>query len=250
MLMKSRIYSFLLVFVVTWFYELLPAQSIRSVSDQQHAWVVLNGNTKLNERFSVFHDFQFRRDDFGMSWQQLLLRAGLTYKFNNVVTTTVGYAFVQTHPYGDFPVASTFPEHRIFEQLQLKQEIGKSSLIHRYRLEQRMIGNSATGEFQPFRFENEIRYLGRFIQPVIGDENRKLSAVLYDEIFVNFGKNVGRNVFDQNRIFAGFNYAFSKKVAIEIGYLNQMIKQRGLTLGGLEKFENNHTIMFTNTLNF
>jgi len=232
------------------FSDIGMAQNTRDTRDQSHLWLVLNGNTKLNDCFSIFHDFQFRRDDLGATWQQLLLRAGLTYKINDAVSATAGYGFVETHPYGDFPVANTFPEHRIWEQLQFKQTIGKMSFISRYRLEQRMIGNSATGEFQPYRFENRMRYMGRFAIPLVTKEDKKLSAVVYDEIFVNFGKNVGRNTFDQNRLFAGFNYAFSPKVAIEIGYLNHMVQLRTLTATNLQKFENNHTLMVTNTLNF
>lgn len=230
--------------------DITMAQITRDTRDQSHLWLVLNGNTKLNDRFSIFHDFQFRRDDLGMTWQQLLLRAGLTYKINDALSATAGYGYVETHPYGDFPVATTFPEHRIWEQLQFKQAVGKLSFISRYRLEQRMIGNASTGEFQPYRFENRIRYMGRFVFPLITKEEKKLSVVAFDEIFMNFGKNVGRNTFDQNRLFAGFNYAFSPHVAIEIGYLNQMVQLRTLTAANLQKFENNHTMMITNTLNF
>lgn len=226
------------------------AQTVRETSDQSHLWLIMNGNTKINDRFSVFHDVQFRRDDFGMRWQQLLLRAGLTYKINVALAATAGYGFVDTYPYGDFPVANTFSEHRIWEQLQFNQSVGKLSIVNRYRLEQRMIGNASTGEFQPFRFENRMRYMGRFVFPVAVKEARKLSVVMFDEIFINFGKNVGRNTFDQNRLFAGLNYSLSPKVAIEVGYLNQMVQLRTLSAQNLQRFENNHTLMITKTLNY
>ena len=36
----------------------------------------------------------------------------------------------------------------------------------------------------------------------------------------NFGKNIVKNVFDQNRIYIGLNYPMNKNLAFEAGYLN------------------------------
>lgn len=226
------------------------AQDSRVLSEQQHAWFLVNGSKKINEKFSVLYDFQFRRDDVGMNWQQLLLRSGLGYNITDNLQGVVGYCFVETYPYGDFPVANAFPEHRIWEQLQTKQMIGKVGLIHRFRLEQRMIGVAATGEFQPFRFENRIRYMNRWTFPLKTWEKNKLVLNVFDEIFLNFGKNVAYNIFDQNRISGNIGFAFSPKIAVELGYLNQMVQLRSLTVGHLNKIENNHTITIGFTGNF
>ena len=45
-------------------------------------------------------------------------------------------------------------------------------------------------------------------------------AVVNDEIWVNFGKEIRFNVFDQNRAYAGFGYQINKVCNI-IGIINQ-----------------------------
>lgn len=233
---------------------MLPNESIgqntRLISDQQHGWLLLNGSIKLSNKFSVLYDFQFRRDDIVQNWQQFLLRAGLGYTLTENVQGVVGYCFVETYPYGDFPVANAFPEHRIWEQLQTKQSIGKIGLTHRFRLEQRMLGYAATGEFQPYRFENRIRYMCRWTFPLKSWEKHKLLLNVFDEIFINFGKNVAYNVFDQNRIAGTIGYSISPKITFEVGYLNQMVGLRSLTSDNKSRFENNHTITLGFTGNF
>lgn len=50
-------------------------------------------------------------------------------------------------------------------------------------------------------------------------------AVAADELFIGAGKNLGINIFDQNRIFLQLGYAFSKKISLEAGYFNQTLQQ-------------------------
>ena len=42
---------------------------------------------------------------------------------------------------------------------------------------------------------------------------------MYDEIFINAGENIVHNTFDQNRIYAAFQYGINKNIAVELGYL-------------------------------
>ncbi len=221
----------------------LNAQSnvTRIVSNQSHVWFILNGTIKLNEQYSLFYDFQNRRAELGEDNQQLLLRAGMLRNIGQDKQIGLGYCFVQTYPYGDFPVANSFPEQRMWEQFISIQKFTKSSLVHRYRLEQRWIGNSATGELNPTRFENRIRYMLRWNKPLAMIKEKQLYLNLFDELFMNFGQNVGRNIYDQNRLGVNIGFQATKFFKVELGYLNQIIQQRGLTANGLSKMENNHT---------
>ena len=65
----------------------------------------------------------------------------------------------------------------------------------------------------------------------------------YDEIFVNFGKEVSYNIFDQNRLYGALGFTISPDLKIEAGYLHQLVQQRGLDLSGTpkNKIESNHT---------
>lgn len=227
----------------------LQVNVTRSVSDQNHAWFILNGTVKLNDKYSVFYDFQNRMAELGEDNQQLLLRTGMLRNIGQDRQVGLGYCYVQTYPYGDFPVANSFPEQRMWEQFVSTQKFTKSTLVHRYRLEQRWIGNSATGELNPTRFENRIRYILRWNKPLAMIKEKQIYLNLFDELFMNFGQNVGRNIYDQNRLGANIGFQATKFMKVELGYLNQLTQQRGLTSSGLSKMENNHTATVSITLN-
>jgi hypothetical protein len=71
--------------------------------------------------------------------------------------------------------------------------------------------------------------------PLSDDEEVYLAV--WDEVFVNFGGNVLRNYFDQNRFFIGIGRKIGPGLRIEAGFLEQTLQRRG---GG--QWENNHTL--------
>lgn len=201
------------------------AQRISTVN--ANGWYNYFGDHPVSERWGVHLEGQWRRHDVITQWQQLLLRPAINFSPNKNLMFTAGYAFVDTSPYGDFPVSYRFPEHRIFEQVILKHELGKVGLQHRYRLEQRYLGQKiqpSDSRIDFWRYENRFRYMMRINIP-LGEEN-KLYLGVYDEIMVNFGKNVGANIFDQNRAYAALGYSLNKNIKLEIGYLLQTLQQR------------------------
>lgn len=228
-------------------------QTTRANTNNSNAWLMYFGNHKLSPRIGIHLEAQFRRYDFLSESQQLLLRTGIDYytKGNNRIT--VGYAFIETYPYGDFAVANAFPEHRIWQQFLTTQTIGKIKLTHRYRLEQRMLGNAATGEFSGGRYENRFRYMARVTMNVTSGEKPVYVAV-YDEMMINFGKDVAYNIFDQNRLYGALGLTLSKDIRLEVGYLYQLLQLRSLDMTGAPKnrIENNHTFQLGlySTLNF
>lgn len=227
------------------------AQNTRVTANSTHTWFMLNGLTKIKGNLSFFHDVQFRRSDFSAKKQQLLLRGGLAYDFNDKIQGMAGYAYVSTAPYGDYPVKNTFDEHRAFEQIQVKQSLGKVNLFQRYRLEQRWIGSAALGLFNAPRFENRMRFMARLNFPLWTTSKIGLYANIYDEIFINFGEKVAYNIFDQNRWGANVGIKFSKNVSLELGYLLQTLQQRNLlTPTNQSVFEQNNTLTTALTTKF
>ncbi len=216
-------------------------QNTRVTSEQRHAWFMSNGTIKIKGPWSGFYDVQWRRDELGERPQQLLLRGALLYQASANASFGLGYGFIDTSPYGDYPAKNAFVEHRIFEQLQVKQVFATSNLTHRYRLEQRHIGSSNEGGFRSPRFENRARYFVRYQYFFRKTDSKSIYLNVYDEIFINFGNQVGRNVFDQNRLGAAVGFGLNKHFAVELGYMNQYIEQRGLDASNRNKFENNHT---------
>lgn len=214
-------------------------------SSNNNAWLMYFGDHKISKYWGIHIEGQIRRNDFVQQWQQLLLRTGINYHINEQIFATVGYCFVETYPYGDFPVKSSFPEHRLWEQLQIKNQIQQFEWISRFRLEQRFselpILNTISNTYEPgdALYTNRFRLLNRVSIPFSGQKiiDKSFYISFYDELFINFGKNVGLNLFDQNRAYAAIGYKIPKMGRLEIGYLEQtIIKSDGF------KIENNHTI--------
>jgi hypothetical protein len=192
-----------------------------------HGWYNYFGDHAVSARWGVHLEGQWRRHDVITQWQQLLLRPAINLSPNKNLMLSAGYAFVDTHPYGEFPVRHRFPEHRIFQQAILKHEAGKLALQHRYRLEQRYLGQKiqpSDSRIDSWRYENRFRYMMRINIPL--EKERKFYLGVYDEIMVNFGNNVAANIFDQNRAYAALGYSLSKNMKLEIGYLLQTVQQR------------------------
>jgi hypothetical protein len=216
------------------------AAQTRVLADNAHGWYNYFGDHPIGgSKWGVHLEGQWRRHDVVARWQQLLLRPAVNYSIHPNITLTAGYGYIATMRYGEFPVAVPFPEHRVFEQAQVSFKIGKVNNIHRYRLEQRELGELAVApdgrrRLINWRHENRFRYMYRLLIPLKG----KWSVALYDEVFVNFGKNVTGNIFDQNRAYAAIGYNVTKTNRLEVGFMEQTLQQRNGRI-----IENNHTLM-------
>ena len=233
----------------------LQAQQARVHTANNNAWAMYFGNHKFSERMGIHTEVQWRRNGFFADQMQLLLRIGAEYYLKNGGRFTLGYAFIETYPYGDFAVANAFPEHRIWQQFSAAQQLGKVKLAHRYRLEQRMIGNPATGEFQNGRYENRARYMAKITFDLASKWKKPLFFAAYNEVFINFGKDVAYNLLDQNRLYGALGITLSPKAKLELGYLYQVILLRSLDTSGTaprNRIEDNHTFQlgFFHSMNF
>lgn len=224
----------------------LSAQApARQYAVGQNAWYMYFGDHKVSDHWGVHLEAQWRRSGWGEGPQQLLLRTGLNYHFSPQVFATIGYCFVETYPYGEFPVKATFPENRLWEQLQIKTQTGRFEWVNRLRLEQRFsqlpVLDNTTSAYEPGDavYTNRMRILNRVSVPFSGKsiEDKSMYATMYDEVMVNFGKNVGANTFDQNRLYFALGYRIPKVGRLEAGYMYHTIfKADGV------RVEQNHTL--------
>jgi hypothetical protein len=209
-----------------------------------NAWFMYFGDHPVGAgRWGVHAEAQFRRAKAGLAPQQLLFRPGINYQLTPNAMLMAGYAFVRSSRYGDYPAASAFPEHRMFEQLLLKQRAGSVALQHRLRLEQRLVGIPPRPGADVDRWEsrNRFRYMlrGDIPLPLKTAGAKRFGVALYNESFVHFGANRGVRYLDQNRAYGALTYKLSKWTRLEFGYLHQYIPQRN----GLVS-EHNHTLQF------
>lgn len=220
-------------------------------------WYNYFGSIKLSQKFGLHTEYQWRRDEIISNWQQSLIRVGVNYQYNPRVLFRIGYAHIETWPYGEIPLNSlgrNFTEHRIFQMAQLSHKESIVDFSHRFMLEQRFVGRYSSASVDSedeFPLLNRLRYLIRMQVPLKGSsiEDNTPYLAFYDEIFIGFGSNVNANVFDQNRIGALVGYRFNKQIRIEAGYLNQII-QFGRLIDGKNIFQNNHGLIINCNFNF
>lgn len=209
-------------------------------------WYVYNGDHKVAPRWEVHTEYQWRREDFIRTWQQALTRVGVAYQHLPRVKIATGYTSLITYPYGDYPTAETgipFPERRLYQDVQVSDTLGKIALEHRVRLEQRWTGQLAGRRVTDWEYQNRIRYQASLTLPLQGAtlDEHEWYLTAFDELFISFGRNVGNNVFNQNRISAGIGYQFKDNFKIDLAYLYQITQHaEPEPLSGKSIVEYNH----------
>lgn len=233
------------------------AQNTRINERNDIGWYNYFGTFKLNDKYSIHTEYQLRRTDFVSDKQQGLLRLGLNYQLNQKTQLRLGYAWIETFPYGETPIngmGKDFTEHRAFQMITINDKISKIDISHRFMLEQRWVGrysNSVLTTEDSFPLLNRLRYMIRLQIPLKGDKigDQTPYIATYDEIFVGFGKNVNENIFDQNRLGLVLGYRFNNSLRIEAGYLNQIL-QLGRELNNRNVFQNNNGLIINANFNF
>ncbi|MBL7827446.1 MAG: DUF2490 domain-containing protein [Saprospiraceae bacterium] len=223
------------------------AQNTRIHDPNQIVWVVGMFNFQLKNKWNAHAEYQWRRAEWVKNWQQSLVRVGISRQIHNRVNLRFGYAWVETYPYGDYPINTLgrdFTEHRMFQAATLTDKIDRVDFTHRLMLEQRWLGRYSVPEKEQeddYVFVNRLRYLLRLQIPLQGStlNDRECYAALYDELLIGFGKNINENIFDQNRIGVLFGYRLNPTLRIEAGYISQILQLgREITLPGEEQGRN------------
>ncbi|AUD07389.1 DUF2490 domain-containing protein [Spirosoma pollinicola] len=223
--MTFRYFLFLLLFSTTGF-----SQQNRVIDRNAIGWFTYNGDHKLNKRWELHTEYQWRRVELIQSWQQSLARLGLAFTLTDQVKLGGGYTFFTTYPYGDYPVADAgVPtiENRTQQDIQFSATAGIVKLSHRFRLEQRWLGSGADSNprhIEGWEYQNRARYQIAGTIPLQGAtiDDGEWYVNFFDELFIGFGRNVEQNVFNQNRISGGLGYQFRESFSIELNYLNQI----------------------------
>ena len=193
---------------------MLPYLSIAQNSDFGN-WLIYIGNKKVNSKWNIHNEVQYRNYDAIGDLEQLLLRTGLGYNLSeNNHNLLLGYGYILSQNYSAVTEDKLdVNEHRIFQQFTSKQKIGNVSLSHRYRFEQRFVESD---------FKMRLRYFLAFKVPILKTETSptKLYLSAYNEVFLN----TESDVFDRNRVYGGLGYQLNNNVRIEAGYMNQLFE--------------------------
>ncbi|MEY3195016.1 MAG: hypothetical protein RIQ78_1113 [Bacteroidota bacterium] len=234
----------------------VTAQNTRLNNHNTVGWYNYFGTFKVSKKVGLHTEYQFRRNKIITEWQQSLMRVGVNYQINQKIQLRIGYAWIETFPYGEISIngmGKNFTEHRLFQMVTLADKVSNVDLSHRFMLEQRWVGRYSNANLaveDEYPFVNRFRYMMRFQTPLKGKEMKDKTPYIafYDEIFIGFGKNVNENIFDQNRIGILLGYRFSTLIRIEVGYINQIL-QLGREVNNRNVFQQNNGIMLNANFN-
>lgn len=191
---------------------MLPSFAKAQESDLGN-WLIYLGNKKLNNKWNIHNELQYRNYNAIGDLEQLLLRTGLGYTFDDSKSNVLlGYGYILSENYiDDANEKVAINEHRIFQQFTSNQQIGKVKLIHRYRFEQRFVADD---------FKMRFRYFLGLNIPIVDRERNNIYFSAYNEIFLN----TESPIFDRNRTYFGIGYGVNKNIRIELGYMNQFFE--------------------------
>ncbi len=215
------------------------------------------GDHPLSSAWSLHLEGQFRREDLGQRWEQLLLRPGVTYTFGHGFSSLVAYTYLRDYPYesGSLDTSNPTstgpqPEHRMLEELKYKHtlfrvatEEKRVTISHRFRAEQRFEGTSTLGVgTTSWDFAERARYRLTADIPFRWSTAgaRPDYTSLYNEVFVNFGPHGTSHALNQNRTYGALGWDLDKNFQVELGYLYQYTPQPNGVVD-----VNNHALQLT-----
>jgi Protein of unknown function (DUF2490) len=100
-------------------------------------------------------------------------------------------------------------------------------------------------EIEEWVFLHRFRYLIKIQKPIY----KNIYGWLGDELFIGAGKNIGVNVFDQNRVHINLGYKINNNSTIEFGYINQVLQQ-GRLINNKSIFQRNSGLLLSTSINF
>ncbi|ACT92100.1 DUF2490 domain-containing protein [Dyadobacter fermentans] len=200
----------------------IPATAQKQVNKHSGVWLGYFNQTRLTDKWGIWLDLHARRTDFLDRWATQIIRPGITYYANDHLRFTLGYAYARSHPAAGLNTVR--PENRLWQQVLWTSRQKRLQTQQWIRVEERFNRKIANDQLQyGYNFNFRFRYLLNLMVPLNRDfiEPNTLFFAFNDEIHINAGKEITYNVFDQNRLFFGLGYQFTKGLNVQVGYMNQ-----------------------------
>lgn len=170
----------------------------------------------IDKKWSLLSDAQIRTREWAQHWSQLLVRSGMSYKVNEHVSITGGFAFFKNAQYVNKDLFLK-NEFRPWQELFYQSKIKKISLSQRLRTEQRFQQQLTNDEIsKTYQYVFRLRYRFEALFPL---RSNKIAFLVANEIMVNPGYISNPSFFDQNRTFAGMNIKIQSNTALQFQYV-------------------------------
>ena len=231
-----RLTSFLVFALVLSLHSSFAQSAGREKVGQGLQWFAITSNIKMTKRLTLMAEGQFRfADDFDQ--QQYQARTALDLKLTDHLTIApLGYVYTWNYRYGKQPAQYENNEHRMFQQIFYKHNLGRLKVDHRLRTEERFIQQHSTMSdgtvvddgYINKQFRVRYRFMAKLPLNSSTVEPGTYYAAVYDEVFFSWGEKVTYHKADQNRIFAGLGYQFDDRLGVSGGLLHQaLVKSTG-----------------------
>jgi Protein of unknown function (DUF2490) len=196
----------------------------KKVSYTNQQWIQYYVQLKLSDKWMGLADAGYRSGNGSVHRSVYIARAGIGYQLNPNVGLGSGFAHLGFYRSGTLSLS----ENRLYQEVMVKHNPGTVGVSHRARLEERYFKYVDPPENN---FNFRFRYRLLLSVPIIklsseNSDDRKLLLNLGDEIFLNAGKEVVYNVFDQNRILIGMTVQLRNNLGINVTYNHQFIGLR------------------------
>jgi len=193
---------------------------IKDIEYSNQQWIQYYNQLKLSEQWTLLTDGEVRWKN-GFSQKSLYIaRTGIGYQLHPFMRFSIGFA------HAGFYTADTLSriEYRPYQDFLITNNYGNIRIAHRLRSEERYFKN-ISDETDNFNFRFRYRFLLSI--PLLrfhsANPDSKLILRLGDEIFINAGKEVVYNIFDQNRILFEPVIQLNKNLSVSITYNHQLL---------------------------
>ena len=185
----------------------------------EQLWTTQVVNVKVNDKWRVQEELVERFSDNRHGLYEIESNTLLGYRLNKSVTVWAGYTHDPQYSGGHFAVM----EQRLREQVTFDNvvKLGPGKLSFRMRTEQRWRDNVAGTGWR-------LRPYAKYTLPLA--KGSKTALVLSSEPFINFNTTPfqKQSGLDRVRTLIAITTPLSKRITVEIGYLNQ----HGFVRGG------------------
>lgn len=194
----------------------------KEVSHSTGLWLGTYTKYKLSKRMFYYGEYHYRRrNEFVKDMAQVYLRFGTTYLVTKKFEVTTGIVtpiYWAPNQNAD-NIDKTVMQFRFWEQFLFVQPIGRVKIYHQFRFEQRWKRDYEIGS--PFELTHRFRYKLTTYVPLNHDHlvNKTLFFSFYEEIFIQAGKSVIYDHFEDNRLFLGLGYIINENFQLQAGYM-------------------------------
>jgi long-subunit fatty acid transport protein len=217
---KKQIRVKRLLFIFGLVFSMLKVDAQKQIETREQTWFAYFNQTRITNRSGIWTDLHLRlTDDFVNEKSVSIARLGYTYFVSDNFRLTAGYAYATQYTPEGVP---DLPEHRPWQQVMWLEKKNGFSILQYFRVEERFRSTLVNNELSDgYSFNWRFRYSFAMTIPLKGKEVLPKTPFLFwnDELHVNAGKNIVNNYFDQNRLFAGVGYQFTRSLNAQVGYL-------------------------------